>query len=271
MVAYGLIELPLPVYLDKRIGVVVPAYNEERQIETVVRTMPALVDSIIVVDDCSTDATLSRARDMQESFGDRLTVLHHERNLGVGGSIATGHRKAVEQGMDVSVVMAGDGQMDPADLESIITPVVCGEAEFSKGNRLFSGEAWSKTPKTRYIGNAFLSLLTKIASGYWHIADSQGGYTAVSAAALKRIDFRQLHPRYPFENTMLIELNINNCRAVDVPIEPRYGIGEHSSMKIARVIPEMLAALSRGFVRRLLSKYVVRCSPWPAWCSESWR
>lgn len=246
------------MYLGKRIGVVVPAYNEERQIEKVVATMPDLVDSIIVVDDNSKDATLARAQALREKYGDRLTVIHHERNLGVGGSITTGHRKAVEQGMDVSVVMAGDGQMDPADLESIITPVVCGDAEFAKGNRLFSGEAWAKTPKTRYIGNAFLSLLTKIASGYWHIADSQGGYTAVSASALKRVDYRHLHPRYPFENTMLIELNINNARAVDVPIEPRYGIGEHSSMKILRVIPEMLAALGRGFARRLLTKYVVR-------------
>jgi hypothetical protein len=148
--------------------------------------------------------------------------------------------------------------MDPADLPAIITPVVCGTSDFAKGNRLFSGQAWRQTPKVRYLGNALLSLLTKIASGYWHIADSQGGYTAVSADALRRLDFGRLHKRYPFENSMLIELNINNCRAVDVPIEPRYGIGEQSSMSIVKVIPDMLRLLTAGFVRRIFQKYVVR-------------
>jgi glycosyltransferase involved in cell wall biosynthesis len=258
MVAHGLIQLPLPVYRDKRIGVVVPAYNEERQIEMVVRTMPEFVDSIIVVDDHSTDATLARCEALKATCGDRLTVVHHERNLGVGGAIITGHRKALEQGMDVSVVMAGDGQMDPAELTMIIDPVVAGEVDFTKGNRLFSGQAWEKTPRLRYLGNAALSMMTKIASGYWHIADSQGGYTAISRQALKSLDLRKLDEGYGFENSVLIQLNIRNWRAKDVPIEPRYGIGEKSSMQIVKVIPHISWLLCRGFLDRMLEKYVIR-------------
>lgn len=248
----------LAVFKGKRIGVSVPAYREEKQIDLVLGTMPEFVDRIAVVDDCSPDGTTQQCEAWKGRLGERLICVRHERNLGVGGAITTGYRKLLDQDMDVMVVMAGDGQMDPADLPAIITPVVFGEADFAKGNRLFSGEAWKRTPKSRYIGNAFLSLLTKIASGYWHIADSQGGYTAISAAALRRLDFSHLHPRYPFENSMLIELNINDCRVVDVPIEPRYGIGEQSSMRILRVIPEMLQLLGRGFLRRMFQKYVVR-------------
>lgn len=246
------------VFEGKRIGVAVPAYNEEQQIELVLKTMPASVDCVVVVDDCSPDQTSARCEAWKSAMGDRLICVRHERNQGVGGSITTAYRKLLENNVDVMVVMAGDGQMDPADLPAIITPVVCGTSDFAKGNRLFSGQAWRQTPKVRYLGNALLSLLTKIASGYWHIADSQGGYTAVSADALRRLDFGRLHKRYPFENSMLIELNINNCRAVDVPIEPRYGIGEQSSMSIVKVIPDMLRLLTAGFVRRIFQKYVVR-------------
>lgn len=246
------------MYGGKRIGVVVPAFNEENQIQMVVKTMPDFVDSIIVVDDCSKDATLARCHALKPTYGDRLTVIHHEHNLGVGGAITTGHREALAQDLDVSVVMAGDGQMDPSELTAIIDPVVRGQADFTKGNRLFSGRAWEKTPKLRYLGNAALSLMTKVASGYWQIADSQGGYTAISKTALASLDLDRLHPRYAFENSMLIQLNIRNWRVQDVPIEPRYGIGEKSSMRIARVIPDISWLLFRGFLDRMFEKYVIR-------------
>lgn len=246
------------MYGGKRIGVVVPAFNEESQIQMVVKTMPDFVDSIIVVDDFSKDATLARCQALKSSYGDRLTIIHHERNLGVGGAITTGHREALAQDLDVSVVMAGDGQMDPTELTAIIDPVVRGQADFTKGNRLFSGRAWEKTPKLRYLGNAALSLMTKVASGYWQIADSQGGYTAISKTALASLDLDRLHPRYAFENSMLIQLNIRNWRVQDVPIEPRYGIGEKSSMRIARVIPDISWLLFRGFLDRMFEKYVIR-------------
>ncbi len=246
------------MYRDKRVGVVVRAYNEERQIETVLGTMPDFVDSIIVVDDRSTDNTATRCDEWKPRLGDRLTVIRHERNLGVGGATISGHREALKQGLDVIVVMDGDGQMDPVDLPAILEPLVSGQADFSKGNRLFSGRAWQKTPRVRYLGNAMLSLMTKVASGYWHVADSQAGYTAISKQALASLDLDRLHPRYAFENSMLIQLNIGSWRVTDVHLEPRYGIGEKSSMQIIKVIPDISALLFRGFLDRMFEKYVIR-------------
>jgi len=246
------------VYRDQRIGVVVRAYNEERQIEMVLQSLPDFVDNIIVVDDCSTDATRARCEALKPTLGDRLTVIHQERNTGVGGATVTGLREALETDLDVIVVIDGDGQMDPADLPAILEPLVSGKADFVKGNRLFSGRAWHKTPKVRYLGNAVLSLLTKVASGYWHVADSQAGYTAISRRALASIDLSRLHPRYAYENSMLIQLNIGAWRVRDVHLEPRYGIGEKSSMRIIKVIPDITGVLVRGFFARMFEKYVIR-------------
>jgi glycosyltransferase involved in cell wall biosynthesis len=246
------------VYRDQRIGVVIRAYNEERQIEMVLRTLPEFVDSIIVVDDCSTDATAARCEALKPAFGDRLTVIRHERNTGVGGATVTGLRDALTKNLDAVVVIDGDGQMDPADMPAILEPLVSGKADFVKGNRLFSGRAWQKTPKVRYLGNAMLSLLTKVASGYWHVADSQAGYTAISKTALASIDLNRLHPRFAYENSMLIQLNIGSWRVQDVHLEPRYGIGEKSSMRILKVIPDISGELVRGFMSRMFEKYVIR-------------
>jgi glycosyltransferase involved in cell wall biosynthesis len=246
------------VYHDQRIGVVIRAYNEERQIEMVLRTVPDFVESIIVVDDCSTDATAAKCEALKPTFGERLTVIRHEHNKGVGGATVTGLRNALEKDLDAIVVIDGDGQMDPADMPAILEPLVSGKADFVKGNRLFSGRAWEKTPKIRYLGNAFLSLLTKVASGYWHVADSQAGYTAISKPALAGLDLNRLHPRYAYENSVLIQLNIGNWRVQDVHLEPRYGIGEKSSMRILKVIPDISGVLFRGFLSRMFEKYVIR-------------
>ena len=240
------------------VGVVVPCYNEERQIGKVLETMPDFVDHIIVVDDRSSDATLERSRDWQDKMGPRLTVIEQPKNQGVGAAITTGYRRAVELGIDVVAVMAGDGQMDPNDLTLIIDPVITGKADYSKGNRLFTGEAWSKTPHVRYLGNAFLSMLTKIASGYWHVADSQSGYTAISRTALLALDLDRLYPSYGYPNDLLIQLNVRNFRVADVPVHPRYGIGERSSMNVLKVIPTVSFLLWRGFINRLLAKYVIK-------------
>jgi glycosyltransferase involved in cell wall biosynthesis len=240
------------------VGVVVPAYNEERQIGKVLETMPDFVDHIIVVDDRSSDATLERCREWQDRLGRRLTVIEQPKRQGVGAAITTGYRSSVDLGIDVVAVMAGDGQMDPNDLMVIIEPVISGKADYSKGNRLFTGEAWRKTPPVRYLGNAFLSMLTKIASGYWHVADSQSGYTAISRKALMALDLDRLYPSYGYPNDLLIQLNIDNFRVADVPVHPRYGIGERSSMNVFKVIPTVSFLLWRGFMYRLFVKYVIK-------------
>ena len=246
------------MYLGRSIAVVVPAYNEETQIDQVIASMPAEVDRIIVVDDCSSDQTVDRCEVWAAADPSRVELVRHRINQGVGAAILSGYQAALAEGLEVVVVMAGDGQMDPADLLLIAGPVAEGRVDYAKGNRLFTGQAWKQTPKVRYFGNACLSFLTKIASGYWHVADSQSGYTAVSARALGLIDLGSVYPRYGFPNDFLIHLNIQNCRVTDVPVPPRYGIGERSKMRVWKVIPAISWLLFKGFFYRMFQKYVIR-------------
>ena len=239
----------------KRVAVVVPAHDEETLIAQTLTGIPAFVDRIYVVDDASRDATAERARGVGDP---RVEVIAHEQNRGVGAAIVTGYHRAVEEGVDVTCVMAADNQMDPADLEKIALPVVRGELDYAKANRLISGEAWRVIPRSRYLGNAVLSLLTKIASGYWHVADSQAGYTAVSITALRRLDLDRIYRGYGFPNDMLVHLNVWNARVRDFPSRPVYGVGERSGIKIRRVVPRISWLLLKGFLWRLREKYVIR-------------
>ena len=154
--------------------------------------------------------------------------------------------------------MAGDAQRDPDNLVDVVTPVVEGEADYVKGNRLFTGEAWEIIPRYRYLGNAFLSLLTKISSGYWHLADSQTGYTAISLEAAKVMPLEKLFPRYGYPNHILAMLNVYNMRVRDVPIRPVYNIGEKSGIRLWREIPGLTILLTRNFLWRMMQKYVIR-------------
>ena len=242
---------------DKTVAVVVPAYNESTLIGRVIETMPEFVDHIVVVDDCSSDDTVAVVKRYMDGEP-RLHLLEHKVNQGVGGAIVTGYKWARDHGVDVTAVMAGDAQMDPADLPNIVAPVARGEADYTKGNRLFHGEAWKVMPKYRYFGNSFLSLLTKIASGYWHIADSQTGYTAISLKALQLLDLDKIYKRYGMPNDILIRLNELNFRVKDVPVRPVYNIGERSGIKLRKVLFTIPWLLVKGFFRRLFFKYVVQ-------------
>jgi glycosyltransferase involved in cell wall biosynthesis len=239
----------------KRVAVVVPAYDEEQLIGTTLGGIPEFVDRILVVDDASTDGTAERAR----ATGDpRVRVVTRERNGGVGAAIVTGYRAALEEGLDVICVMAGDNQMDPADLLTLVEPVARGEVDYAKANRLVSGEAWDLIPRTRYLGNAILSLLTKIASGYWHVADSQTGYTAISRDVLGRLDLERVYAGYGFPNDMLVHLNVWNARVRDFPSRPVYDVGERSGIKLRSVVPRISWLLVKAFFWRLREKYVIR-------------
>ncbi len=241
------------------IAVVVPCYKEATQIRGVIETMPSFVDRIIVVDDRSPDATADVVREcMREPGGERVELLVHEENRGVGAGIATGYKRALELGMDVSVVMAGDGQMPPDELADIVRPVTSGQADYSKANRLVTEDAWATIPRARFIGNSMLSLLTKIASGYYQVADSQTGYTAISADMLRRLDLDAMYPRYGYPNDMLVRLNVLRARVVDVASVPVYDVGEQSGIKIRRVLFTMSWLLLKRFMWRLWKLYVVR-------------
>jgi glycosyltransferase involved in cell wall biosynthesis len=239
----------------KRVAVVVPAYDEEHLVGETLRGIPAFVDRVYVVDDGSRDATAERAREVGDA---RVALITHERNAGVGAAILSGYRRALEDGIDVTCVMAADNQMDPVELPDIAGPVARGEAEYAKANRLVSGEAWKVIPRTRYLGNAVLSLLTKIASGYWHVADSQAGYTAISNDALRRLDFARVYAGYGFPNDMLVHLNVQNARVRDVPSRPIYDVGEQSGIRLRRVVPRISWLLLKGFWWRMGQKYVIR-------------
>ena len=246
------------MYKNKRVGVVVPAYNEEKLISKVIRTIPDFVDKIIVVDDLSEDHTVEKVSQCQKKLAEKLILIKHEKNQGVGAALVTGYKRAIDLGMDVTAVMAGDAQMDPQELEKVIDPVVENRADYVKGNRLFTGKAWEMIPKYRYLGNALLSLLTKIASGYWHVADSQDGYTAISLKALKTLRLDDLYPRYGYPNHLLVKLNVDNFRVRDVMTRPIYGIGEKSGIKLYQIIPKISWLLFRSFFWRMREKYIIR-------------
>jgi glycosyltransferase involved in cell wall biosynthesis len=239
----------------KRVAVVVPAHDEERLIATTLGGIPGFVDRIIVVDDGSTDATAERVRALADV---RVELLVHERNRGVGAAIVTGYKRALEEELDVVCVMAGDNQMDPDDLEALVRPVARGEVDYAKANRLFTGQAWELIPRTRYLGNAVLSMLTKIASGYWHVADSQSGYTAIGKDTLALLDLDRVYTYYGFPNDLLVHLNIVNARVRDFPSRPVYGVGERSGIRYHKVAPRISWLLIKAFFWRLREKYVIR-------------
>jgi glycosyltransferase involved in cell wall biosynthesis len=246
------------MYKEKTIGIVVPAYNEQKLIGRTLDTAPDFIDQIIVVDDCSCDQTVERIQKRVVQQPERMILIQHEINQGVGGAIATGYKWCRDHKLDVAVVMAGDAQMDPSDLPALLDPVVEGTVDYAKGNRLFTGDAWNQIPKVRYLGNSAMSLLTKIASGYWHVADSQSGYTAINLRVLETIDWDQMYKRYGQPNDLLVRLNVYNFRVRDVPVKPVYNIGEESGVKPLRMIPKLSWLLFKLFIYRMVQKYVIR-------------
>jgi glycosyltransferase involved in cell wall biosynthesis len=239
----------------KRVAVVIPAHNEEKLLEATVAGVPEFVDRIYVVDDASSDGTAARAEAVQDP---RLELVRHERNEGVGAAILSGYKRARDERVDVTAVMAADNQMAPDDLATLVRPVAVGDVDYAKANRLFTGQAWELIPRSRYLGNAVLSLLTKIASGYWHVADSQSGYTAISLRYLDLLDLDRIYKRYGFPNDMLVHLNVWNARVRDFPSRPIYGVGERSGIKLRRVVPAIWWLLVKGFFWRMREKYVIR-------------
>ncbi len=245
------------MYLGKKIAVVVPAYNEEQLIEKTLVAIPDFVDCIIVVNDKSIDNTSEIIKRIALK-DQRVHLVEHDTNQGVGAAIVSGYKLARDLEIHVTAVMAGDAQMDPADLIPIVEPIATGNAHYSKGNRLFYGDAWNMIPHYRYLGNSFLSLFTKIASGYWHIADSQSGYTAISLLALQRLNLDKIYKRYGMPNDILIKLNQYHFRVRDVHIRPVYNIGEKSGIRLFNVIPKISWVLIKGFWKRLFFKYVIK-------------
>jgi glycosyltransferase involved in cell wall biosynthesis len=241
------------MYKGLKISVVVPAFNEERLVAETIRSMPELVDHVFVIDDCSADGTSEAAKSVDDP---RVEVIRHEVNTGVGGAIITGHRRAMEVGGDIDVVMAGDAQMDPRYLPALLDPIADEGYGFTKANRFFGFESFHGMPLHRVFGNVILSFLTKVASGYWNLFDPQNGYTAIRQDVLARLPLDKIAKRYQFENDLLVHLAILSVRAKDVPIPAKYG-AEISTMRLSRVAREISTLLFRRFWQRIWWKYVL--------------
>jgi len=237
----------------KVIVVVIPAYNVEKHIKPAVENLPKFVDHIVVVNDCSHDGT----KKMVEGFLDsRVVLLENHRNTGVGGATIAGLKKGLALRGDIFVKYDGDGQMDPEKMENLISPLYNGY-DYAKGNRfIHTRDLNRQMPKVRLLGNFFLTFLTKLASGYWHIFDPQNGYIAITRKALESLDLDSLHKRYFFENDMLVNLNIYGAKVKDVSIPAKYG-DEKSFMRIWKIILSFPLLLLKRFIRRIYFKYIL--------------
>lgn len=242
-------------FVNYNIAIVIPAYRVEREIQNVLRELPGFVRHIIVVDDASPDATYALAAAAAQTDG-RILALRHERNLGVGGAMVTGFRKALELGAQVAIKLDGDGQMDPAYIPALAAPIILGKADYVKGNRFRDFEALKQMPFVRRMGNLGLSFLTKAATGYWNVFDPTNGYFAIHANALKRLPLDQIDRGYYFETSMLSQLYLLDACVLDIPMPARYR-GELSSMSIRRVLVEFPVKLALTLLRRLVLRYFI--------------
>ncbi len=240
---------------EKTIGVVVPAYNEEKFIGDVIKTMPDFVDTIIVINDASKDSTAEIVRGWaQKRKG--VILIDRETNGGNGQGLIDGYLKALELEIDVIAVMDGDGQMDPADLENVVRPVVDGRVDYTMGNRLLYEGVSKIMPMYRFLGNSLLTLLTKFATGYWQLMDPQCSYCAISHRALKKIKIESMVRGYGYNADVLNRLNIYGFKAENVEVRPVYG-EQLSKIKLLSYIPNIVIILTTLFFRRLWRRYVV--------------
>ncbi|MBN1948358.1 MAG: glycosyltransferase family 2 protein [Candidatus Cloacimonetes bacterium] len=245
------------MYKSKIITIVVPCFNEERQIIKVLNGIPEYIDQVIVIDDHSTDET-NRIVKEYLCFDKRVHLIQHNRNLGTGAAVITGYKWAIRNSADIVIVMDGDGQMNPDNLPLMLDPLVNGRADYTKANRLASGNAYRVIPKLRYFGNSILSFLTKIASGYWHITDSQSGFSAIRVDMLKKLDLDKVYPRYGYPNDLLVKLNVQDARVMGIEQEPVYNVGESSNLNIFKAVFCISLLLCRLFFYRMKEKYIIR-------------
>ncbi len=238
-----------------RVAVVIPSYRVTRHIVDVVSGVLDKVDAIYVVDDKCPDGSGDLVE--RSAFPSHVKVLRHSVNQGVGGAVITGYRAALADGCEIVVKMDGDGQMDPANIPALIEPILDLEADYTKGNRFFNIEDLKQMPAARLFGNAVLSFISKISSGYWHVMDPTNGYTAIHASALAALHLDKLSKRYFFESDMLFRLNIIRAVVRDVTMTAKYG-EEESNLKIGRIIAKFPALYLRNFCKRFFYSYVLR-------------
>lgn len=238
-----------------KIAVCIPCYRVKNHIIDVISSIGSEVWRIYVIDDKCPDGSgifvETQCKDQ------RVVILRHETNQGVGGAVMMGYRAAIADGADIIVKLDGDGQMDPELIPSFVAPILAGEADYTKGNRFFDLENISAMPPMRIFGNAVLSLMTKLSSGYWDLFDPTNGYTAIHAEVARLLPFDKISRRYFFETDMLFRLNTLRAVVVDVPMDAKYG-NEVSNLKISKIIGEFLIKHGRNFIKRIFYNYYLR-------------
>ena len=239
-------------YEGKIITVVMPCYNEEKLVEQSISSIPDFVDHIIAINDSSKDRTEAIISKLCKT-NKKILHINNKINRGVGYSIKEGYRKSIELNSDISVVIAGDAQMDTSFIPNLLDPLINEEADYSKGNRLTSQHIY-KMPAFRRFGNSLLTFLNKVSTGYWDIIDPQNGYPAITSSAIKKILNEKITDRYGNPNDILIALNIHNLRVVDIEIPAIYG-EEKSGINIINFIFKTSWLLLSGFFRRINKKY----------------
>lgn len=240
---------------SSRIAVVVPCYRVAGQVLGVLAAMPALISKIYCVDDACPEQTGEHIS--AQCQDPRVVVLRHARNGGVGAATITGYRAALADGMRIVVKIDGDGQMDPVLIPRFVRLLLAGEADYCKGNRFHRPASLSGMPPTRLFGNAVLSFLTKLSSGYWQIFDPNNGYTAIHASALRLLPLESIDHGYFFESDMLCRLNVARAVVRDIPMDAVYGDAP-SSLRIHRVVALFALKHLRNFARRVLYSYYLR-------------
>ncbi|MFS2137707.1 glycosyltransferase family 2 protein [Duganella sp. Dugasp56] len=240
---------------DPIVAVVIPSYKVTRHILGVLARIGPEVQRIYVVDDRCPDSSGDFVE--ANNLDPRVTVLRHAENQGVGGAVMSGYQAAIGDGATVIVKVDGDGQMDPSLIPAFIAPILAGEADYTKGNRFFDLEQIGSMPPMRLFGNAMLSLLTKLSSGYWDLFDPTNGYTAIHRDAARHLPFSKISRRYFFETDMLFRLNTLGAVVQDVPMDAVYG-DEVSNLKISKIITEFMAKHVRNFFKRVFYNYYLR-------------
>ncbi|NWD58648.1 glycosyltransferase family 2 protein [Pseudomonas veronii] len=240
---------------DKRIAVVIPSYKVKKHILEVISGIGNEVERIYVVDDLCPE----QSGDFVEARCDdpRVRIIRHEVNQGVGGAVMSGYRAAIEEGIDIIVKVDGDGQMDPSLIPYFVEPIISGHADYTKGNRFFDLESVRTMPRIRLFGNAALSFMTKMSSGYWDLFDPTNGYTAIHADVAKHLPFEKISKRYFFETDILFRLNTIRAVVVDMPMEAKYE-DEESNLKISKIVGEFFVKHVRNFGKRIFYNYYLR-------------
>lgn len=238
------------------IAVVIPAYKVRDQIVRVVQDIGPEVHAVYLVDDCCPQGSGDHVEQHCRHDG-RLKVIRNPENRGVGGAVMAGYQVAIADQMDIIVKIDGDGQMDAGLIANFVAPILDGRADYTKGNRFFNLEGVRTMPKARLFGNAVLSFMTKLSSGYWDLFDPTNGYTAIHADVARHLPFEKISSRYFFETDMLFRLNTLRAVVMDIPMDAHYG-DEVSNLKIPSIIGEFLLKHARNMGKRIFYNYYLR-------------